>query len=93
MAGPRRDLPPHSEEELAAATVGPLVPRDGPIELAAPDPRWPRQYEAEAARVRAALAVHHVGSTSVPGLSAKPIIDTVLVVSASGEAAGPMRKR
>ncbi len=45
------------------------------------NPRWPELAEAEAARVREALApwltagVHHVGSTSVPGLEAKPILD------------------
>lgn len=44
------------------------------------DPAWPQRYEREAAVVRQALGlfcvgIHHVGSTSVPGLSAKPIID------------------
>ena len=44
------------------------------------DPAWPDAFEREAERLRtilgdALVAVHHVGSTSVPGLSAKPIID------------------
>lgn len=44
------------------------------------DPAWPEAFEREAERLRAILgdallAVHHVGSTSVPGLAAKPIID------------------
>ena len=45
------------------------------------DPEWPRRFEAERARLEAALApwleqgIHHIGSTSVPGLAAKPIID------------------
>jgi putative glutamine amidotransferase len=44
------------------------------------DPDWPVRYDAEAARIRAALRDHlvridHVGSTSVPGLAAKPVID------------------
>jgi putative glutamine amidotransferase len=48
--------------------------------LAPYDPSWPARFEAEAARIRAALgelavAVDHVGSTSVPGLAAKPIVD------------------
>jgi GrpB-like predicted nucleotidyltransferase (UPF0157 family) len=47
------------------------------------DPEWPRLYEREAARIRGALGdvdVAHVGSTSVPGLAAKPIIDILLLV-------------
>ena len=44
------------------------------------DPGWPSRYEAESARVREALGeqlvrIEHVGSTSVPGLAAKPIVD------------------
>lgn len=44
------------------------------------DPRWPARYEAESIRVRTALGdqplrIEHVGSTSVPGLAAKPIVD------------------
>lgn len=49
------------------------------IQLTVYDPRWPRLYEAEIARVTEALApvvaAEHVGSTSVPGLAAKPTID------------------
>ncbi len=46
------------------------------------DPRWPSQAEAEAARIRqAAPALHlrHVGSTSIPGMPAKPILDLLAV--------------
>jgi GrpB-like predicted nucleotidyltransferase (UPF0157 family) len=54
--------------------------------LVPPDPTWPSQFEAEAARVRAALGdvvvgIHHYGSTAVPGLAAKPIVDILLAVS------------
>ncbi|QUJ77545.1 GrpB family protein [Sulfitobacter albidus] len=49
----------------------------------APDPAWPVQAETEAARWRAAVpglvTVHHIGSTSVPGLPAKPILDLIPV--------------
>lgn len=44
------------------------------------NPNWPQAFEQEATLLRQALAgvlveVHHIGSTSVPGLAAKPIID------------------
>jgi GrpB-like predicted nucleotidyltransferase (UPF0157 family) len=50
-------------------------------------PEWPSEFEREAGRLRALLgeelvAVHHVGSTSVPGLAAKPIIDLLPLVRA-----------
>ncbi|MFZ0376812.1 MAG: GrpB family protein [Solirubrobacteraceae bacterium] len=49
------------------------------------DPGWPRRFEVERDRVRgalgfAALRVEHVGSTAVPGLAAKPIIDLLVAV-------------
>lgn len=62
------------------------------ISLVEYDPRWPEQFSQEAARVRAALgeglivAVEHFGSTSVPGLSAKPIIDMLVGVRSVAEA-------
>jgi GrpB-like predicted nucleotidyltransferase (UPF0157 family) len=50
-----------------------------------PDPSWPAAFEAAAAEVRAALGenlvqVHHIGSTAIPGIWAKPIIDQLAVV-------------
>jgi GrpB-like predicted nucleotidyltransferase (UPF0157 family) len=52
------------------------------------DPRWPEQFAREEARIRAALGdralqIEHIGSTAVPGLPAKPIIDILLVVADS----------
>ncbi|MEX0975002.1 MAG: GrpB family protein [Bacillota bacterium] len=49
------------------------------------NPEWPAMFEAEAAKIVDALgdnlvAIHHIGSTSVPGLKAKPIIDILSVV-------------
>ena len=49
------------------------------------DPAWPLEFEREASRIRGALGencleVYHIGSTSVPGLAAKPIIDILPVV-------------
>jgi GrpB-like predicted nucleotidyltransferase (UPF0157 family) len=60
------------------------------ITLVEYDPRWPEQFESEAARLRhvlgpRALGVEHIGSTSVPGLVAKPIIDICVVVSDSSD--------
>jgi GrpB-like predicted nucleotidyltransferase (UPF0157 family) len=66
----------------------PPVRVDGPIRLAEPDPEWAAQYLQHKGRIEAALGpralrVEHVGSTSVPGLAAKPLIDIVLVVTDS----------
>ena len=54
--------------------------RTYPIVIAAYDPGWPAKYEAEERRIREALGdlavrVEHIGSTAVPGLAAKPVID------------------
>lgn len=57
------------------------MPPDEPIRLAPPDPDWPAHFEAERAALEQAIdglvqgGIHHVGSTAVPGLEAKPIID------------------
>lgn len=61
------------------------------IEIMDYDPHWPRLYEEERARVAAALgalakSIEHIGSTSVPGLSAKPIIDLLVTVDRLGSA-------
>jgi len=81
-----------SEEDIRRGTVGPVVVHNAPIVLVAYDPRWPAMFDREAIRIRAALAslairVEHVGSTSVPGLAAKPIIDIVLAVPDSADEA------
>jgi GrpB-like predicted nucleotidyltransferase (UPF0157 family) len=78
------------EDELQAFTVGELQPLAGPIVLADYDPEWATLFEREANRIRTilgerALQIEHVGSTSVPGLAAKPIIDLVLVVADSAD--------
>ena len=79
------DALPITDEALAAITVGAPARLDGPVVLAPPDPAWPAFSEAEAAAIRVALGsrvvlLEHCGSTSVPGLPAKPIIDMVLEV-------------
>ena len=55
------------------------------IEIVEYDPTWPELFELEAGRIKQALGancieIHHIGSTSIPGLSAKPIIDMLPVV-------------
>ena len=74
------DTPPEGE------TPWVVPPKARKIEVVAPDPRWPRMYEDVAARLREALGpraldILHVGSTSVPGLAAKPVIDVDLIVA------------
>jgi GrpB-like predicted nucleotidyltransferase (UPF0157 family) len=60
---------------------------DEPIYLRPYDPAWPGQFELEAKVLAGALGphivggIHHVGSTAVPGLSAKPIIDIMIGVA------------
>ena len=78
------------DQQIVAATVGKRVPLNSTIKLEPYNPAWPRMYETLARQIREALgtkalAVEHVGSTSVEGLSAKPIIDVVLVVPDSAD--------
>jgi GrpB-like predicted nucleotidyltransferase (UPF0157 family) len=85
MRDPQRE--PYSAQELAEVWVGGRPPKlTAPIVVADYDERWPGLFEREAERIRAALGdrallVEHIGSTSVPGLPAKPIIDVDLVVA------------
>jgi GrpB-like predicted nucleotidyltransferase (UPF0157 family)/ligand-binding SRPBCC domain-containing protein len=77
---------PPSDEAIRAHTVGELEPLSAPIQIVDYDRLWPELYARESARVREALGrgasrVEHVGSTSVPGLGAKPIIDMLLEVA------------
>ena len=49
------------------------------------DPNWRQEFRQEAGRISAAagsnaVAVHHVGSTAIPGIYAKPVIDLLLVI-------------
>lgn len=79
-----------SDEEVAAARIGPPEVLNSQIRLDEYHPAWPSLFEREAARIRsalgdAALQIEHVGSTSVPGLAAKPRIDMLLVVADSSD--------
>jgi GrpB-like predicted nucleotidyltransferase (UPF0157 family) len=77
-------------EEVTKARVGGQPPRK--IEVVRYDESWPADFERMAERVRSALgdrvlALEHIGSTSVPGLAAKPVIDADLVVADSADEA------
>lgn len=88
------ELAPARRDELARAvtmlrfpgweTLGDM--RNDPIEIWPYDLRWPAVYESWQARLTEALGgtalrIEHVGSTAVPGLAAKPIIDIQISVA------------
>ncbi|RKN50697.1 dephospho-CoA kinase [Micromonospora endolithica] len=68
------------------------------LALVEADPTWPQQYARLAARIRHALApadprIDHIGSTAVPGLAAKDVIDIQLTVPRLADADGPLAQR
>lgn len=80
-------MPDEIEERLRENIIGEIEQRA--IVIADYDFTWPHRFHYEEAKIRAALgpvalSVEHVGSTSVPGLAAKPIVDILLVVEDSG---------
>jgi GrpB-like predicted nucleotidyltransferase (UPF0157 family) len=86
----RNHRAPTTEAEIEAYTVGGARRLDGPVPLAEYDPAWPNLFTREAARIKQLLGetakrIEHVGSTSVPGLAAKPIIDIVMEVRDSSD--------
>lgn len=71
------------DEHLDAILIGGREAR--PVVIAEYDPAWPLRFEAERERIADALGsravrIEHVGSTSVPGLAAKPIVDILVTV-------------
>ena len=80
-----------TEEQMRAAHVGGVMRvHNAPIQLIEYNPEWPALFEREAKRVRATLGervlmLEHAGSTAVPGLAAKPIIDLLLAVADSDD--------
>lgn len=74
---------------------------DEPVRIVAHDPRWPERFERERLALENAIGewvvggIHHVGSTAVPGLDAKPIIDILVGIESlpAGRACfGPLAK-
>ena len=82
---PPNNHSPLTDEEIRKITIGEEKPLSSRIEVAEYDSCWPDVFRREADRIRTALGsraleIEHIGSTSVPGLAAKPIIDILLVV-------------
>lgn len=79
------------DERLAGVWVdGPPPKLTGQVQVVDYDPDWPRLYRREEERIRAVLAdrvlrIEHIGSTSVPDLPAKPIVDIALAVADSAD--------
>jgi GrpB-like predicted nucleotidyltransferase (UPF0157 family) len=78
------------EDQIRAVTIGELQPLSAPIHIAEYDPDWPERFRREADTIRRVLGdrvlqLEHVGSTSVPELPAKPIIDMLLVLANSAD--------
>ncbi len=76
---------PHSHEvsEAAAADLERAGGRDAPVEILDHDPAWTDRFTAERERLAPLLGdaeIHHIGSTAVPGLAAKPVIDLMALV-------------
>ncbi len=71
-------------EDLERILVGGLEPRK--VHIVDYDPAWPLRFEHERERLAAALAdvaarIEHIGSTAVPGLAAKPVVDILVTVA------------
>ena len=74
---------PHDGLGSAAEDRAPIGADDGPIEIVDYEPSWPDYYIAERDRLAPLLPgvqIHHIGSTAVPGLAAKPVIDMIALV-------------
>lgn len=80
------------QERIERVTIGAPARLDGRVTLVDYDPGWPLLFAREADRIRGVLGdrvllLEHIGSTSVPGLLAKPILDMLLVVADSADEA------
>jgi GrpB-like predicted nucleotidyltransferase (UPF0157 family) len=78
------------EEHLREVLIGEI--ESPTIVVVDYDPAWAERFRQEETKIRAALGeaaltIEHIGSTSVPGLAAKPIVDILLVVEDSGDEA------
>lgn len=76
---------PRSREvsEAAAADLARAGGRDATVEIVEHHPAWAARFTAERERLAPLLGdaeIHHIGSTAVPGLAAKPVIDLMALV-------------
>jgi GrpB-like predicted nucleotidyltransferase (UPF0157 family) len=81
---------PHAPNADPTIPVNSKTAIDGQVTLVDYDPAWPAMFQREAGRIHGALGdralrIEHVGSTSVPGLIAKPCVDILLVVTDAGD--------
>jgi len=77
-----------ADEPLETGLIGGAERRG--IKIVDYDPDWPKKFKAHARVIAdalgaSALRIEHVGSTSVPGLAAKPVIDILVVVADSAD--------
>jgi GrpB-like predicted nucleotidyltransferase (UPF0157 family) len=77
-----------TDTRVETGLIGGLEKRE--IKIVDYDEEWPKKFDAHARVIadalgKAALRIEHVGSTSVPGLAAKPIIDILVVVQDSAD--------
>jgi GrpB-like predicted nucleotidyltransferase (UPF0157 family) len=85
-----------TEGQMKAVHIGGIRPHNASIQLNEYSAEWPALFIREAERVRATLGdrvlmLEHAGSTAVPGLAAKPIIDVLLAVADSDDEAAYVR--
>jgi GrpB-like predicted nucleotidyltransferase (UPF0157 family) len=81
---------PYATNADPSVPINTPTPINGQVILVDYDPAWPEMYAREEVRIRSALGnralrIEHIGSTSVPGLCAKPCIDILLVVADSAD--------
>ena len=86
-SGAKRDTRKQSQQDdrraMPAEAPVPSGAGDGPIKIAGYDRAWQASYIAERERLASLLPgirIHHIGSTAVPGLAAKPVIDMIALV-------------
>lgn len=85
-SSPFNPLTKEKRDYLEQVTIGKRLPLHNTVYLSPYDPGWIDEYESIARKIRNALGsralqIEHVGSTSVPGIMAKPIIDVLLIVA------------